>query len=121
MGVALLGICFWREAPGAAVGPDRRAGKWGLMRAVARADSEPGRSLEEAVCTHAIASTRFSPNVKTIWLTPILSPNALAENGTLRSGVGLAGTAHGVGGPWVEAFGEYLQPTRGRTCRKKLA
>ena len=26
----LLGICFWREAPRAAVGPDRRAGKWGL-------------------------------------------------------------------------------------------
>ncbi len=26
----LLGICFWREAPETAVGPDRRAGKWGL-------------------------------------------------------------------------------------------
>ena len=26
----LLGICFWREAPGAVVGPDRRAGKRGL-------------------------------------------------------------------------------------------
>jgi len=29
----LLGICFWREAPGAAVGPDRRAGKRGLIPA----------------------------------------------------------------------------------------
>ena len=27
----LLGICFWREAPEAGVGPDRRAGKWGLI------------------------------------------------------------------------------------------
>ena len=26
----LLGICFWREAPETAAGPDRRAGKWGL-------------------------------------------------------------------------------------------
>ena len=25
-----LGICFWREAPRAVVGPDRRAGKRGL-------------------------------------------------------------------------------------------
>ena len=25
----LLGICFWREAPEAVVGPDRRAGKGG--------------------------------------------------------------------------------------------
>jgi len=28
--VGLLGICFWREAPETAVGPDRRAGNRGL-------------------------------------------------------------------------------------------
>mgnify|MGYP007122441029 CR=1 FL=1 len=31
----LLGICFWRVAPETAVGPDRRAGKWGLTSACA--------------------------------------------------------------------------------------
>ena len=38
----LLGICFWREAPGAAVGPDRRAGKWGLSLPI-RACRQPAR------------------------------------------------------------------------------
>ena len=28
--ILLLGICFLREAPVRAIGPDRRAGKWGL-------------------------------------------------------------------------------------------
>ena len=42
------------------------------MRAVARADSEPGRSLEEELCTHATVATRLTPNVRTICLTPIL-------------------------------------------------
>ena len=28
--MVLLGICFWREVPEAAVGPDRRAGKRGV-------------------------------------------------------------------------------------------
>lgn len=32
--VFLLGICVWREAPATAVGPDRRAGKWGLIAAL---------------------------------------------------------------------------------------
>ena len=31
MGVALLGVCFLREAPERAIGTDRRAGKWGLI------------------------------------------------------------------------------------------
>ena len=32
---SLLGICFWRDAPETAVGPDRRAGKRGLPRSAA--------------------------------------------------------------------------------------
>ena len=33
VGILLLGICFWWDALGAAVGPDRRAGKRGVIGA----------------------------------------------------------------------------------------
>jgi hypothetical protein len=39
---SLLGICFWREAPEKAVGPDRRAGKRGVDRS-RKAASRMGR------------------------------------------------------------------------------
>ena len=36
----LLVICFLREAPERAIGPDRRAGKWGLAKVLKCAVAE---------------------------------------------------------------------------------
>ena len=51
--LGLLGICFWRDAPETAVGPDRRAGKRGLFRATSmKAPSsghDPGRRARAAL------------------------------------------------------------------------
>ena len=55
---SLLGICFWREAPEAVVGPDRRAGKRGCSGC--SGGSAGGASLDGALA-------RKPPELAEIW------------------------------------------------------